>query len=79
MLSSIYDSAAGPRNSSYPQAPGDVRNVAGELLLMLAAGAPRYQLTAEQIEYLAPGFPQAGRGEFSSNEEAAKSWRKFVR
>ena len=52
------------------------QDMAGELLLTLAASAPRCQLMAEQIEYSKLGFPQTGRGEFSSGKKVAKTWRR---
>jgi hypothetical protein len=45
---------------------------------VLAVNVPRNELTAEQIEYLKLGFPQAGRVEFSSDGKAAKTWQKFA-
>jgi hypothetical protein len=53
------------------------QDMAGEILLTLAASAPRYQLTAEQIEDLKLGVAQADKGEFASDEEVAKMWQKF--
>jgi predicted transcriptional regulator len=51
--------------------------MAGEILLTLAASAPRYELTPEQIEDLKLGIAQADRGEFASDEEVARTWQKF--
>jgi hypothetical protein len=55
------------------------QDMAGELLLRLAAGAPRYQLTAEQLEDLKRAIEQADRGEFASDQEIAETWKKFGR
>ena len=57
--------------------PAERQDMAGELLLTLAASAPRYQLTAEQIEDLKVGIAQADRGEFASEEDVARTWQKF--
>jgi hypothetical protein len=57
--------------------PADRQDMAGELLLSLAANQPRYQLTKEQIEDLKLSLEEADRGEFASEHEMAKTWKKF--
>jgi hypothetical protein len=57
--------------------PDERQDLAGEILLTLAAAAPHYQLTPEQIEDVRPGLAQAGRGEFAGDEEVAKMWQRF--
>jgi hypothetical protein len=57
--------------------PDDHQDFAGEILLTLAANAPRYELTPEQIEDLKIGIAQADQGEFVSDEEVARMWKKF--
>jgi predicted transcriptional regulator len=57
--------------------PAERQDMAGEILLTLAASAPRYELTPEQIEDLKLGIAQADRGEFASDEEVARTWQKF--
>ena len=57
--------------------PPDRQDMAGELLLTLAASPPRYQLTPEQIEDLKRGIAQADRGEFASDQEVTRTWQKF--
>jgi hypothetical protein len=47
--------------------PADRQDMAGELLLTLAASAPQYHLTAEQLEDLKLAIEQADRGEFASD------------
>jgi len=59
--------------------PADRQDMAGALLLRLAASAPRYQLTAEQLEDLKLAIEQADRGEFASDQEIAETWKKFGR
>ena len=59
--------------------PADRQDMAGELLLTLAASAPQYQLTAEQLEDLKLAIEQADRGEFASDQEIAATWKKFGR
>jgi hypothetical protein len=57
--------------------PDEGRDMAGEILLALAAAGPRYELTPEQIEDLKLSIAQADRGEFASDEDVAKMWKKF--
>ena len=59
--------------------PAERQDMAGELLLTLAAAAPQYQLTAEQLEDLKLAIEQADRGEFASDQEIAATWKKFGR
>ncbi len=59
--------------------PAERQDLAGELLLTLAASAPRCELTAEQVEDLKLAIEQADRGEFASDEDVAKAWQKFTR
>lgn len=53
------------------------QDMAGELLLTLAAREPRYRLTAEQIEDVKLAIEQADRGEFATDSEIAETWKKF--
>jgi hypothetical protein len=55
----------------------ECQDMAGEILLTLAAQAPRYQLTAEQIGDLKLGPAQADRSEFASDEDVARTGKKF--
>jgi hypothetical protein len=57
--------------------PTDRQDMAGELLLTLAAAEPRYQLTAAQIEDLKLAVQAADRGEFATDREMAETWKKF--
>jgi hypothetical protein len=57
--------------------PDERQDMAGEILLTLAATVPLYELTPEQIEDLKLGIAQADRGEFASDEEVARMWQKF--
>jgi hypothetical protein len=59
--------------------PPERQDMAGELLLRLAATAPQYELTVEQIEDLKLAVAQADRGEFASDQEVADTWKKFGR
>jgi len=59
--------------------PAERQDVAGELLLTLAASVPRYHLTAEQIEDLKLAIEQADRHEFATDQEVADTWKKFHR
>jgi hypothetical protein len=57
--------------------PADRQDMAGELLLTLAATDPRYSLTPQQIEDLKLSVQEVDRGEFASEAEVAATWRKF--
>jgi hypothetical protein len=57
--------------------PAERQDMAGELLLTLAAGESRYGLTREQIEDLKLGVEEADRGEFASDNEMIETWKKF--
>jgi predicted transcriptional regulator len=57
--------------------PDERQDMAGEILLTLAAATSRYELTPEQIEDLKIGLAQADRGEFASDEDVARMWEKF--
>jgi hypothetical protein len=57
--------------------PADRQDMAGELLLALAAKAPRYPLTPEQLEDLKMSVEEADRGEFASESDVAETWKKF--
>ena len=59
--------------------PAERQDMAGKLLLTLAASAPQYQLTAEQIEDLKLAIAQADRVEFATDQEIAETWKKFGR
>jgi hypothetical protein len=59
--------------------PAERQDLAGELLLTLAASAPGYHLTADQIEDLKLAIEQADRGEFATDREIANTWKKFDR
>jgi hypothetical protein len=59
--------------------PAERQDLAGELLLTLAASAPRYHLAADQIEDLKLSIAQADRGQFATDEEVASAWKKFSR
>ena len=55
----------------------DRQDMAGELLLALAAKAPKYSLTSEQLEDLKTSIEEADRSEFASESEVAETWKKF--
>ena len=55
----------------------DRQDMAGELLLTLAAGDPQYGLTHEQIADLKLAVQEADRGEFASSDQVADAWKKF--
>jgi hypothetical protein len=55
----------------------DRQDMAGELLLTLAAGGPQYALTREQIEDLKLAVQEADRGEFATSDQIADTWKKF--
>jgi hypothetical protein len=57
--------------------PADRQDLAGELLLTLAAGEPQFQLTIEQIEDVRLAIAEADRGEFATDEQMADTWKKF--
>jgi hypothetical protein len=57
--------------------PADRQDLAGELLLTLAAGTAEFGSTAAQIEDLKLSVAQADRGEFSTDQEVADTWTKF--
>ena len=57
--------------------PAERQDMAGELLLSLAANKPRYQLTKEQVQDLKRSLKEADRGEFASEHEMAETWKKF--
>ena len=53
------------------------QDMAGELLLSLAAREPTYRLTAEQLEDVKLAIAEANRGDFATDEEMARTWKKF--
>jgi hypothetical protein len=57
--------------------PADRQDMAGELLLALAAKAPKYRLTREQLEDLKMSIEEADRGEFAPESEVAETWKRF--
>ena len=57
--------------------PPERQDMAGELLLALAAAKPDYQLTQAQIEDLRLAIAEADRCEFASETELAETWKKF--
>jgi hypothetical protein len=57
--------------------PAERQDMAGELLLTLAASEPQYELTRAQIEDLKLAVEEADRGEFTGDKEMAETWRKF--
>jgi hypothetical protein len=57
--------------------PADRQDLAGELLLQLAAGRSSYRLTQEQIEDLQQSIAEADRGEFATDQEMLEAWAKF--
>ena len=57
--------------------PDDRQDLAGEMLLLLAAQERKYALTPEQIEDVKIGLAEAERGEFATDEEMAKVWAEF--
>jgi hypothetical protein len=59
--------------------PADRQDLAGELLLSLAAGAPEYRLTLEQLEDVKLAMVEADRGEFASDQEMVETWKTFGR
>lgn len=57
--------------------PADRQDMAGELLLGLATNHQQYGLTPEQIEDVKLAMAEADRGEFASDEDMTKAWKKF--
>jgi hypothetical protein len=57
--------------------PAERQDMAGELLLTLATGAPQYRLTPEQIEDLKLAVQEADRGAFATAGQIADTWKKF--
>jgi hypothetical protein len=57
--------------------PADRQDLAGELLLTLAAGQPQHALTYEQIEDLKLSIKEADQREFATDSEIAETWKKF--
>jgi len=58
--------------------PEERQNAAGELLITVAAqDKKRSRLTAEQLEDAKKGLAEAERGEFATDEEMTKTWKKF--
>jgi hypothetical protein len=57
--------------------PADRQDLAGELLLALAASEPQFGLTAGQIEDVKLAIAEADRGEFATDREMADTWKKF--
>jgi hypothetical protein len=57
--------------------PPHRQDMAGELLLSLAERKPDYGLTAEQLEDVKLAIAEANRGELASDEDLARTWRKF--
>ncbi|HWK97556.1 MAG TPA: hypothetical protein VNR39_19245 [Pseudolabrys sp.] len=57
--------------------PDDRQNLAGEMLLAVAAQEVKYALTPEQLEDVRMGLAEAERGEFATDEEVAQMWASF--
>jgi hypothetical protein len=57
--------------------PAERQDMAGELLLTLAASKPQYRLSREQIEDLRLAIIEADHHEFASEKEVAETWQKF--
>jgi hypothetical protein len=57
--------------------PPERQDMAGELLLTLAAGDAQYRLTREQIEDLKLAVQEADRGELATAAQIADAWKKF--
>ena len=55
----------------------DRQDMAGELLLKLAAGDAPYGLTREQIEDVKLSVQEADLGEFATSDQIAETWKKF--
>jgi hypothetical protein len=62
-----YADVIGSRNSGRSGTSRERQDLAGELLLALAASVPRYHLSADQIEDLKLAIEEAERGEFASD------------
>ena len=57
--------------------PADQQNLAGELLLSLAAQSKqRHRLTPEQAEDVRLAIAEADHGDFATDEEMAALWKK---
>jgi len=59
------------------QLPADRQDMAGELLLALAARTAKFCLTSEQLEDLKMSMEEADRREFAAEAEVAATWEKF--
>jgi len=57
--------------------PQDRQDMAGQLLLSLAATEPQYRLTLEQIQDVQLALAEADRDEFATDQEMAETWKKF--
>jgi hypothetical protein len=57
--------------------PAARQDMAGELLLTLAASEPQYGLTREQIEDLKLAIEEADRGEFATDDDMIETWKKL--
>jgi hypothetical protein len=57
--------------------PADRQDLAGEVLLSLAAAGPQYELTAEQMEDVKLAIAEADRGEFASADDMTRTWKNF--
>ena len=57
--------------------PAERQDMAGELLLTLAAREPQYGLTREQIKDLKLAIEEANRGDFATDGDISKTWEKF--
>ncbi|HEY4919047.1 MAG TPA: hypothetical protein VII40_02985 [Xanthobacteraceae bacterium] len=57
--------------------PAERQDMAGELLLTLAASESPYGLTREQIEDVKLAIEEADRGELATDNEMAETWKKF--
>lgn len=57
--------------------PPERQDLAGEVLLRLAAELPQYTLGEHDIEDLKKSIAEADAGTFASEEEIAEAWAKF--
>jgi hypothetical protein len=57
--------------------PAERQDMAGELLLKLAANELQYGLTRQQIEDLKLAIEEADRGEFATDKEMTETWKSF--